>query len=294
MKEIEFSSLQKKTSQIFNKFSSLPGNVNFIAGLCIIILLFFTGFIGPFLIPPRGLSMASYPRDLPPSPRHIFGTDTMGRDLFVVFIYSLRQSLIIGIIAGAISVLLGVTIGFIAGYKGGLVDEITRNITDVFLIIPTWPLLVILSAYLERLTIHALAILLAAFSWPGTARGMRSQILSLKERGFVKLARISGESDLEIIFKEILPNVLPYIGVMFGGSVSGAMLAEVGLEIIGLGPADAHTLGLMIYWATFYGAMVKRMWWWLVPPVTSLVAIFIGLQLLNIGLDRLYNPRLRR
>jgi peptide/nickel transport system permease protein len=116
----------------------------------------------------------------------------------------------------------------------------------------------------------------------------------LKERGFVRLARLSGEGDLGIIFKEIAPNVLPYIGMMFGGSMTGAMVSEVALELIGLGPSESNTLGLIIYWAMYYGATVRRMWWWIVPPIICLVALFLGLQLLNIGLDEVYNPRIRR
>jgi len=281
-------------NRIYAISSVFRGNISLLAGLCILIPIFFLGFVGPYIFPVKGIRLASYPSDLPPSPEHLLGTDTSGRDLFTVLLYSVRQSLLIGLIAGTVGTVIGVTLGFTAGYKGGIIDDIIRNVTDIFLIIPTWPLLVILSAYLKSLTIPALATLLAAFSWPGTARGMRSQVLSLKERGFIRLARISGESDLEIIFKEILPNMLSYIGVMFGLSMTGAMLAEVGLEIIGLGPAESNTLGLMIYWAIYYNALVKRMWWWIAPPVICLVAIFVGIQLLNAGLDRLYNPRLRR
>ena len=294
MKKKDEISRNKSRKSIRAKLEIFRGNGSLIAGLCITLPLFIAGYIGPLIVPPKGLSMLSCPKDRPPSPQHILGTDTLGRDVFVLLVYSLRESLTIGVIAGLIGVAIGTIIGFIAGYKGGLIDDILRNITDLFLIIPTWPLLVLLSAYLKEVTIPMLATLLAVFSWAGCARGMRSQILSLKERGFVRLAKISGESDFEIIFKEILPNMLSYVGVMFGGSMCGAMMAEVGLEIIGLGPVGANTLGLMIYWATFYGALVKRMWWWIVPPVVCLVASFLGLQLLNIGLDRLYNPRLRR
>jgi len=283
--------IQKYTSAISFLFSE---NLNLVAGLCILIPIFFLGFIGPYVFPLKGIEFASYPRDLPPSPKHLLGTDTTGRDLFTVLLLSIRQSLLIGLIAGTIGTTIGTALGLIAGCKGGIVDSIIRSVTDVFLIIPTWPLLVILSAYLERLTIPALATLLAVFSWPGIARGVRSQALSLRERAFVKLAKLSGENSLEIVFKEIFPNILPYVGTLFGLSMTGAMLAEVGLEIIGLGPSEANTLGLMIYWAIYYNALVKRMWWWIFPPVICLVAIFVGIQLLNAGLDRLYNPRLRR
>lgn len=267
---------------------------SFVAGICMFVPMLLLGFLGPLFISPDRIKILAYPKELPPSLENPLGTDIIGRDILAQLILSLRLSLLLGIFAGGIGIAIGTVIGFIAGYKGGLIDDALRNITDIFLVIPTWCFVVVISAYIARLTVPMLALLLASLSWPGTARRIRSQVMSLRERPFIDLARISGERDTEIIFKEILPNLLPYLGMCFAGAMTGAMMAEVGLGIIGLGPEESCTLGIMIHWANYYGAIVKGMWWWLLPPIICIIFVFLGLNLINIGLDEIYNPRLRK
>ena len=205
-----------------------------------------------------------------------------------------RQSLIIGFFTGLVGLVVGLTVGIFSGYRGGLVDDSLRSVTDVFLVIPTIPLLVVLSSYVKFLTIPALVLILAVFAWPFPARTFRSQVLSLRKREFINLAKLSGMSDIKIVFREILPNMLPYVGTTFANAVSGAILAEVFLEILGLGPQNTTTLGVMVYWAMWRGALIRGILWWVLPPMIVLVLIFIGLQLINIGLDEVYNPRVRK
>lgn len=263
-------------------------------GFSIILPIFFLGFIVPLVVPDEGMKVASFDRNILPSLEHLLGTDHVGSDIFTTLVYALRESLKIGLLAGTVGTLLGLLIGSVTGYRGGTIGSFIMAVTDIFLVIPLWPLMVMLTAYLSNLSPIAIALLLSAFSWPGPSRGIRSQVLSLRERGFVKLAKLSGEGSLEIVFKEILPNMLPYIGVSFAGAITHAMVVEVGLTIVGIAAVGETTLGLMIHFATFYGALTRGMWWWIAPPAICLAGIFIGFQLINIGLDEIYNPRLRK
>lgn len=269
-------------------------NAKLATGFSIIFVLVIIAVIADLLAPYDVASIGLHGPDLPPSFQNLLGTDTLGRDVFDQLVHSIRQSLIIGFFTGLVGLVVGMTVGVFSGYRGGLVDDSLRSVTDVFLVIPTIPLLVVLSSYVRFLTIPALILILAVFAWPFPARTFRSQVLSLRKREFINLAKLSGMSDIKIVFREILPNMLPYVGTTFANAVSGAILAEVFLEILGLGPQNTTTLGVMVYWAMWRGAMIRGILWWVLPPMVVLVLIFIGLQLINIGLDEVYNPRIRK
>jgi peptide/nickel transport system permease protein len=184
-------------------------------------------------------------------------------------------------------------IAFIAGYKGGRVDSVLRTVTDMFLVVPSFPLLLTLSAYVRRVSLWQVAVMLAIFSWPFAARTIRSHVLSLRSRPYVDLARVTNCGDMEIIFQDLVPNLLPYIGVGFANAAVGAIFALVGLEVIGLGPANVVDLGLMINWALSWGALSLGAWPIFVAPVIVLALLFTAVNLINIGLEEIYNPRLR-
>ena len=283
-------------------FDAFKGTLNFVfrrnsklsAGFTIIFCLLLIAVLAPVIAPYDVSTLGLHPTDRPPSFEHLLGTDTLGRDVFDQLIHGTRQSLIIGFFTGLVGVLVGITVGIISGYKGGLVDDFLRSVTDVFLVVPTIILLVVLSSFVRFLTVPALVLILAIFAWPFPARTFRSQVLSLRKREFINMAKLSGLSDIKIVFKEILPNMLPYVGTTFAIAISGAILAEVFLELLGLGPQNTTTLGTMVYWAMWKGAMIRGVLWWVLPPIFVIVLIFIGLQLINIGLDEVFNPRLRR
>lgn len=239
------------------------------------------------------ITMGSFDAYVEPSSEHWLGTDRWGRDVMALLLLGLRFSLIIAVLAGVVATAIGIVIGFVAGYKGGRIDGVLRTMTDMVLVIPSLPLLVTLAAYIPRVNVPIMALLLAAFSWPFTTRTIRSQVLSLKERPYVDLAITSGMHDLEIIFAEILPNLLPYLGVALAISMGAAMLAEIGLQLIGLGPGNINTLGLMINWSIRWGALGLGKWQMVFAPVVCLVLIFVSLNLINIGLEQAFNPRLR-
>ena len=269
-------------------------NAKLTSGFIIILTLVLVAALADILAPYDVASIGLHPPDLPPSFANPLGTETLGRDVFDQLVHAVRQSLIIGFCTGLVGLVVGLMVGVFSGYRGGLVDDSLRSVTDVFLVIPTIPLLVVLSSYVRFLTIPALVLILAVFAWPLPARTFRSQVLSLRKREFINLAKLSGMSDIKIVLREILPNMLPYVGTTFANAVSGAILAEVFLEILGLGPQNTTTLGVMVYWAMWRGALIRGILWWVLPPMIVLVLIFIGLQLINIGLDEVYNPRVRK
>lgn len=263
------------------------------AAICLVALLapwIVEIHLGPGVDP---MSVGNFDIFQPPSPTNPLGTDRFGRDELALLLMGIRFSLTIGLLAGVIATTFGSSVGLIAGYYGGKVDNVLRTMTDMFLVIPSLPLLLTLSAYVARIDIPTMAVLLAVFSWPFAARTIRAQVLSLRERAYIDLARASGLSNLEIVFQEIMPNLFPYLGVSLAGSVIGAILAEFGLEVIGLGPGNVATLGLMINWAIAWGSMSLGAWVLIFAPAVTLVLIFLALNLINIGLEQTFNPRLK-
>jgi peptide/nickel transport system permease protein len=189
---------------------------------------------------------------------------------------------------------VGVLVGFVTGYRGGWLDSILLTFTNMLLVIPSYPILVTLAMVTRSMTIVTMSLILALFSWPFAARTIRAQVIGMKERGYVELAKVSGQGDLAIIFAEILPNLLPYLLMSLAFSVVGAMVAEVGLEVIGLGPSNIVTLGLMINYANGWAVISRRRYEILLIPVGLLIVIFAAITLVNRGMEEYMNPRLQR
>ena len=228
-----------------------------------------------------------------PSWDHPLGTESNGRDMLAVLIVGAPRSLRVGLIAAGLGMLAGVLLGFTAGFLGGWVDNVIRTLADAAITIPSLAVLIVISAYVRTVSVENMALLLALFAWPGPTRLIRSQVLTLRERGYVQMARLSGASTFDIMFKEMMPNLLPYLAASFTGNVSGAILAATGLEALGLGPTRIPTLGMTIFYAIRAAAILRGMWWWWGLPIALLVLIFVGLFLMTVGLDEIANPRLR-
>jgi peptide/nickel transport system permease protein len=160
--------------------------------------------------------------------------------------------------------------------------------------VPGLAIMVIIAASVGHMTVELMGLTVAALAWMHPTRSIRSQVLSIRERSYVRVARANGESELGILFREVMPNLVPYVAASFVGAVSGAILAAVGLEALGLGPNDVHTLGTTIYWAEKFSAVLRGQWWWWGPPIVAISFIFVGLFLLSSGLDRIANPKLRQ
>jgi peptide/nickel transport system permease protein len=220
------------------------------------------------------------------------GTDIFGRDLLALQMIGLRYSLLVGFVAGALATLVGVTVALVGGYVGGRVDGLLNMVTNAVIVTPSLPILMAVAVF-ARLDMLLLAFVLAFFSWPWPARIIRAQVLSLRERPYVDFARVSGFGRFEIMYKELLPNLVPFVVVGFAYAVIGNILAETGLRLIGLGPGDLVTLGLMLNWAVNLGALAQGWYLMVLGPVGALILIFVALSLINVGIEERFNPRLK-
>ncbi len=225
-----------------------------------------------------------------------FGTDGQGRDLYAVAVTGTWMELRIGVFAGVFGIMLGTIIGFTAAFWGGWYDTVVRIMIDVALTIPALLILVVIQSSLrdDTVSINGMAIIIALVSWRWAARVIRSQVLSMREREYVRMARLNGMSDMGIIFRELVPNLLPYLGAALVGAVTAAIFASIGLAALGLGPLREPTLGVTIYWVYNQNAFVRDMWWWILVPVVIIALIFVMLFMISIGLDELANPRVRK
>jgi peptide/nickel transport system permease protein len=242
---------------------------------------------------PRFVGSAAVARFGEPTWEHPLGTESNGRDMLAVLLVGAPRSLYIGLIAATIGMLVGILLGFTAGYLGGWVDAVIRTLSDSIVVIPTLAVLIVIGAYVKTLSIENMALLLALFAWPAPTRFIRAQVLTMRERGYVNMARISGASSFDIMFKEMMPNMLPYLAASYSGNVSGAILAATSLEVLGLGPTRIPTLGMTVFYAIRAAAILRGMWWWWGIPIAALVVVFSGLFLMTTGLDEIANPRLR-
>lgn len=235
------------------------------------------------------------PANKPPSLQFPLGTDSQGRELYAVMVSGTILTLRIGVTAGLIGLAVGTVLGFVAAYFRGWVDLIIKSLVDILLTIPGLMVLIIIaSATKQSMNITLLALIIASLAWMGPTRTIRAQVLSLRERPFLQAARLSGMNSVEIIFLELMPNLLPYLAASLVGSVTGGIFASLGLEALGLGAMREPTLGMTIYWVIYYSALLKGMWWWALAPVTVIIVIFVGLFSVGAGLDELANPRTRR
>jgi peptide/nickel transport system permease protein len=258
----------------------------FTAGVLLLLALYLFGMIGLQFAVPKGSDMGAVPLNLAPSAQHPLGTDGLGRDMFAVMVIGIPNTFKIGVLIGAL-------IGLFAGYYRGIADSIFSSFADVMLVIPALAILITVSAYVRVVTVELMAMIVGLLSWPLSARVIRAQTLSLRERLFVQVAKLSGENDFEIITRQILPNLTAYLAASFVGAVSGGILASVGLEVLGLGPQNVPTIGRTLFYAFKYTALFKGMWWWWGPPVVTLAVIFTGLFWISLSLDKYANPRLK-
>jgi peptide/nickel transport system permease protein len=258
------------------------------------VLLFFVvlTLVGPLLTDYAPMDYIG-PAAVPPSSEFWFGTTTFGQDVFTQFVHGLKASFLVGIIGGGLGTFLGILVGFTAGYRGGLVDEVLNTLTNIVLVIPTLAVLLIIVAYLEVRGILAESVFIGLTAWPWAARAIRAQTFSLRSRDFVDLARLSGMKSFKIIFTEIAPNMMSYLLLVFILQFGGAVLIAATLDFIGLGPTNAISLGLMMNNAVLWGALILGIWWWFVPPGLAITAIVGALYVTNVGLDEVFNPKLR-
>jgi peptide/nickel transport system permease protein len=273
----------------------LRNNPRITVGAAMLVCMLLFWLIGSAVIGTSKAVPLSAPPDQPPSARYPLGTDSAGRQLLPVLIASIPLTLEIGLLAGAVGLLIGTVLGFIAGYFGGPADSVIRTTADVILPIPALAVLVVIASTIHTLlSVEIMALVVASLAWMYPTRTIRAQVLSLRSRAFIEVSRFSGQTHFDIIFRELMPNLMPYLAAAFVGAVGAGILAGIGLEALGLGPQDKPTLGMTIFWAIYYGATLRGMWWWWGPPIVVLIVVFMSLFLMAQGLDRYANPRLRR
>ena len=276
-------------------YSYLRRNPSLAVGIALLAALALFVVIGNLLVDTEDARPLSAPTLRPPSSDYPFGTDRQGRDLLAVMVAGTPLTLRIGFVAGFLGVGVGTVLAFVAAYYRGMVDMVIRGIADIGLTVPGLLVLIIIAVSIKgTLTVNQMAIVVASLAWLYPTRTIRAQVLSLRERGYVEVARLSGMSGLGIIFIELMPNLSPYLAATLVTSVSSAILASIGLEVLGLGPIDAPTLGMTLYWVNFTAAMINGWWWWWTAPTVIILIVFLGLFFLTVGLDEIANPRLRR
>ncbi len=275
--------------------SYLARNPSLIIGTAMIAALLVFALVGRLFVDWDSAFPLSAPASVPPSAEWPFGTDGKGRDLLAVLVYGTLLTLKIGIVAGLLGVAIGTVVAFVAAYHGGWVDNVVRVCVDVLITVPTLLVLVVIASSIQSsMSTTMMAVTIALLAWREPARQIRSQVLVMREAPYVKVALLNGAGTWRIIFREMMPNLLPYLGASFVMAVSQAILASIGLEALGLGTPAEPTLGMTIYWLMNESAFMLGLWWWILEPIAVLVILFVGLFLCTAGLDEMANPRLRR
>jgi peptide/nickel transport system permease protein len=264
----------------------------FVVGSAILLFFLLVAIVGPRLTTADPNDFVG-PSGQPPSADYWFGTTAFGQDVFAQFVHGVGATFLVGLLGGGIAAVIGMSIGFVAGYRGGWVDEVLNMLTNIVLVIPTLAVLFIVVAYLDARGVLLEAVFIGFTSWPWVARAVRAQTLSLRSRDFVDLARLSGVGTRAIILREIAPNMSSYLFMTFILLFGGAVLIAATLDFLGLGPTDGVSLGLMMNYAVIYSALPLGMWWWFVPPGLGITIIVGALYVMNVGLDKIFNPRLR-
>ncbi len=259
-----------------------------------VIVFFAVLAIVSFFIPHDPRSWNVYQRDLAPSLQNLLGTNSMGQDVFWKATLAIRNSLLLGLIAAAISRVIAICVGLIAGYRGGWIDRVLMTINDSFVIIPIFPLLILVSSILRaQMSIAVLGVMLGLFGWQWDARLFRSMILSLREREFTHTAVLSGMKALRIVTKEHLPFVIPLVMAASLNNILWAIGMEVTLAVLGLSSLEMATLGTMIYWSLQYQAMFLGWWNWILTPVLICILLILALYMLSVSISEYLDPRTR-
>jgi ABC-type dipeptide/oligopeptide/nickel transport system permease subunit len=263
-----------------------------LAGLSIIVFFTLMAVLADWIAPYNPYELVGPPYT-PPNERFILGTNDVGQDIFSEFIYGSRVSLYVGLTAPLISSAVGTVLGLLSGYLGGFVDELVVGAVDVMLALPSLPLIIILAAYLGP-SLNNIIIVLAVFGWPGFTRIVRSQVLSLRERPYVEAARAAGAGSLRIMFRHILPHVVPLVIAHVILSATSAILTEAGLSFLGLGDPTVKSWGQILRRAQVGHALHQGLWLWVFVPGLAIALLGAGFTLLGIAIEERVNPRLRR
>ena len=289
MKHTSSSPLLRRLRELARAFTV---NRKVTVGLVIVLFFVVVALIGPFFIQ---IDPNAPGNDLlqGPSSAHWLGTTQIGQDVLAQVVIGARLSLAVGFITGIITTIISVTVGLMSGYFGGLIDEIFSLFSNVFLVLPTLPLAIVLAAFLPHTGTFSIGFVIVVTGWSWGARVLRAQTMSMRGRDFIEAARSGGEGWFRIIFFEIFPNESAIVAAELLGTIIYAILAEASLEFLGLGNISNVSWGTMFYWASNNDALLQGAWWWIVPPGLCIALLGAGLAFVNFGMDEIANPRLR-
>ena len=273
-------------------FRLLLSNRRALIGLILLTVFILLALFAPLIAPGDPSRIGEFTPSQAPSAEHWLGTTTKGQDVLALTLYGGRTSLSVGFIVGIFATLLAAVVGLAAAYFGGVVDDILSVVNNVFLLIPSRPLLVILAAFLPPGPATVMFVLVVT-GWAGAARVLRSQALSIRAKDFVAACLVSGERPMRIMFREILPNMASIMMGTFLSVVIGAIGAQAGLEFLGLGDPSTISWGTNLFWASNDGALMKGQWWVFIPSGLCIALVAFGLAMLNYAVDEVTNPRLR-
>ena len=267
-------------------------NVRLKIGLVILAIFTLGSLILPFFMEVDPSKQGSYPKNLPFSLEHPLGTTSLGQDVFWFLVIALRNSLMLGVSVSCVTTLVAGTLGLVAGYVGGWLDRVITALMDTFIAIPSFPILIVLSTLVRGQTSFWLVgVILVFFGWPWSARTVRSMALSLREREFISMAKFSGYTTLEIVFKEVFPYVYTLLVVAFIDAILWVTTTEAALAVIGLSKVEIPTLGSIIFWALSFNALFIGQYTWVVAPVVATIILFLGIFLTSTGYNQMYATR---
>ncbi|WP_324717417.1 ABC transporter permease [Carboxydochorda subterranea] len=261
-------------------------------GLGILGFFVAVALLAPVIAPTSPSAMAFAPSE-PPSWRHPLGTTATGQDIFAQVVWGSRLSLVVGLVTGAAATLLSVVVGLTAGYAGGVLDDVLTTLTNIFLVLPGLPLMIIVAAYVKVKGVVPIILVISVTGWAWGARLLRAQAMSLKSRDFVQASVVVGERPARIVFGELLPNLSGLIAANFFGAAVYAVLSEASLEFLGLGNVNVVTWGTMLYWAQNNQAILLGQWQWMAVPGLCIALLGTAFALINFAVDEVANPRLR-
>ncbi len=267
-------------------------NKKLLFGLGLELILVLVAIIGPYLAKNPPMYITPYPLQKPGS-QYWLGTDLTGYDLYSQLSNGLRESYLVGALGAGCAALIGMALGFIAGWRGGWLDEVVQMITNIIVMIPSLVLLVVIGSYLSSRSVLFEGVFIGLTTWPWVARAVRAQTFSLRSREYVDLARLSGKRPLSIILREIAPNMASYLFLVVILLFGSSMLLAASYDFLGVGPNNVASLGWTMNQANANAALNYHLWWWFIPPGAVLALMVFALLIANVGLDEVFNPKLR-
>ncbi|HUB70283.1 MAG TPA: ABC transporter permease [Acidimicrobiales bacterium] len=267
-------------------------NKKLVLGLGIEVVFVLAAIFGPLVAPYSAAKFVAQP-NLHPSLKHLLGTTYFGEDVFSQVLFALRDSYLVGFLGAACAALIGLVIGFTAGWRGGVVDEVLQMFTNIVVMMPALVLLIVIGAYLKQHSAFFEGCFIGVTTWPWVARAVRAQTFTLRSRDFVDLSRMSGKRGPSIVIKDIAPNMASYLFLVFVLLFGSSMLIAVSYDFLGLGPTNSISLGDMMFNSQQWSALVLHVWWWFIPPGAVMTLMVAALLIANVGLDEVFNPKLR-